>query len=100
MINKIQWNWSPSLEDEREMETPKFRIGGLVRTSKLSNTVSKGDATIWSYGLYTITKIVDDTKPSYSLDSLPESSNEALFKKTTLTKTQNENATEKVEIFT
>ena len=82
------------------MRLPKYWIGGLVRTSKLSNTVSKGYATIWSYGLYTIAKIVDDTKPSYYLDSLPERYNEALFKKTTLTKTQNENATEKVEIFT
>ena len=75
------------MEDERGIRTPKFKIGGLVRTSNLSNTVSKGDATIWSYELYTITKIIDDTKPSYYLDSFPERYNEALFKKTTFTET-------------
>ena len=88
------------MEVEREIRTPKFKIGGLVRTSNLGYTVSKGDATIWSYELYTFTKIIDDTKTSYYLDSFPERYNEALFKKITFTKAQNENATKKVEIFT
>ena len=88
------------MEDEREIRTAEFKIRGLLRTSRLSNTVSKGDATIWSYELYTITKIVDDTIPGYYLDSFPERYNEAFFKKTTLTKTQIENVTKKVEVFT
>ena len=74
------------MEDEREIRTPEFKIGSLVRTSNLSNTVSKGDATIWSCELYTIRKIIDDTKPSYCLDSFPERYNEAFFKKITFTK--------------
>ena len=88
------------MEDEREIRTAKFEIRGLLRTSRLSNTVSKGDATIWSYQLYTIIKIIDDTIPSYYLDSFSERYNEAYFEKTTLTKTQNENVTKKVEVFT
>ena len=88
------------MEDEREIRTAKYKIRGLLRTSRLSNTVSKGDARIWSYELYTFTKTIDNTKPSYYLDSSPERYNEAFFKKTTLTKTQNENVTKKVEIFT
>ena len=39
----------------------------------------------WSYKLYKLTEIINDTIPSYRIDNLPERYNEALLKKTELT---------------
>ena len=46
---------------------------------------SKGDTINWSYKLYKITEISNDTIPSYKFDILPERYNEALLRKTELT---------------
>ena len=45
---------------------------------------SKGDTTNWSYKLYKITEINNDTIPAYKIDNLPERYNESLLKKTEL----------------
>ena len=42
---------------------------------------SKADTTNWSYILYKITEIINETEPSYKIDSLPERYNEWLLKK-------------------
>ena len=71
--------------DKRKKIKPKFQINDLVRTADLKKTFSKGDTTNWSYKLYKITEIINDTKTSYRLDNLKERYNEALLKKPELT---------------
>ena len=61
-----------NLMDKRNKIKPKFQINYLVRTADLKKTFSKGDTTNWSYILYKITKIINDTKPSYKIDNLSE----------------------------
>ena len=60
-------------------------MNDLVRVADLKKTFSKGDTTNWSYKLYKITEIINDTIPSYGIDNLIERYNEALLKKTDLT---------------
>ena len=71
--------------DKRKKVKPKFQINDLVRTADLKKTFSKGDTTNWSYKIYKVTEIVNDTIPSYRLDNLPERYKESLLKKTELT---------------
>ena len=44
-----------------------------------------GDTTNWSYKLYKITEINNDTIPSFKIEIIKERYNEALLKKTELT---------------
>ena len=74
-----------SLLDKRKKVTPKFQINKLVRVGDLKKTFSKGDTTNWSYKLYKITEVINDTITSYKIGNLPERYNEALLKKTDLT---------------
>ena len=78
-----------NLLDKRKKITPKFQINDLVRVADLKKTFSKGDTTNWSYKLYKITEIINDTLPSYKIDNLPERYNESLLKKTVLSLKQN-----------
>ena len=73
------------LLDKRKKIKAKFQVNDLVRVADLKRTFSKVDTTNWSYKLYKITEIINDTIPSYRIDNLPEHYNEALVKKTTLT---------------
>ena len=84
-----------NLLDKRNKIKPKYEIGDLVRTANLKKTFSKGDTTNWSYKLYKITEIIKDTIPSYHIDNLPESYNEALLKKTDLSMKENDNVMKK-----
>ena len=74
-----------NLIDKRKKVKPKFQINDLVRTADLKKTFSKGDTTNWSYKLYKITEIFNDTIPSSKIDNLKEKYNEALLNKTELT---------------
>ena len=76
--------------------TPKYEIGDLVRTADLKKTFSKSDTTNWSYKLYKITEIINDTIPSYKIDNLPERYNESLLKKTKLTLKENNSVMKKL----
>ena len=78
-----------NLIDKRNKIKPKFQINDLVRTADLKKTFSKGNTTNWSYNLYKITEIINDTIPSYKIDNLKERYNEALLKKTELTLKEN-----------
>ena len=78
-----------NLLDKRKKVKPKYEIGDLVRTADLKKTFSKGDTTNWSYKLYTITEIINDTIPSYKIDNLSERYNESLLKKIELSFKQN-----------
>ena len=56
---------------------PKFEVNDLFGTTDLKRTFSTGDTTNWSYKLYKITEIFNDTKPSYKINILPDRYNEA-----------------------
>ena len=84
------------LLDKRNKVTPKFQINDLVRTADLKKTFSKSDTTNWSYKLYKITEIINDTIPSYKIDNLPERYNESLLKKTNLTMKENNSVMKKL----
>ena len=87
-----------NLIDKRKKITLKFQINDLVRTADLKRTFLKSDTTNWSYKLYKITEIINDTKPSYRVDNLPERYNESLLKKTELTMKENKNVMKKLKI--
>ena len=87
-----------NLFDKRNKIKPKYKIGDLVRTTDLKKTFSKGDTTNWSYKLYRITEIINDTIPSYHIDNLKERYNESLLKKTELTLKENDNVMKKLNI--
>ena len=87
-----------NLIDKRNKIKPKFKINDLVRTADLKKTFSKGDTTNWSYKLYKITEIVNDTIPSYKINNLPERYNEALLKKTKLTLKENNSVMKKLRL--
>ena len=77
--------------DKRKKVKPKFQINDLIRTADLNlkRTFSKGDTTNWSYKLYKVTEIINDTIPTYHIDNLPERYNESLLKRTELSLKQN-----------
>ena len=87
-----------NLLDKRKKITPKFQVNDLVRVADLKKTFSKGDTTNWSYKLYKITEIINDTLPSYRLDNLKERYNESLLKKTELTLKQNKDVMRRLNL--
>ena len=87
-----------NLLDKRKKVKPQFQINNFVRTADLRKTFSKGDTTNWSYKLYKIKEIINDTIPSYRLDNLPERCNESLLRKTELTMKENNSVMEKLKI--
>ena len=87
-----------NLLDKRKKVKPKNEIGDLVRTADLKKTFSKGDTTNWSYKMYKITEIINDTIPSYKIDNLKERYNEALLKKTEITLKENDNVMKKLNL--
>ena len=87
-----------NLLDKRKKVKPKFQINDLVRTADLKKTFSKGDTTNWSYKLYKITEIINDTIASYRIDNLKERYNESLLKKTELTLKENNSVMKKLNI--
>ena len=75
-----------SLFDKRKKTKPKKEKVDLVRTADIKRTFWKRDLTNWSYKLYKITEITNDTLPSNCkiAEKLGERINEALLKKTEL----------------
>ena len=84
--------------DKRKKIKPKYEIGDLVRTADLKKTFSKGDTTDWSYKLFKITEIVNNTVASYRLDNLSERYNEALSKKSELTLKKDKDVMKKLNL--
>ena len=87
-----------NLLDKRKKIKPKYEIGDLVRTVDLKKTFSKSDTTNWSYKLYKITEIINDTIPSYHIDNLKERYNESLLKNTNLTMKENNSVMKKLNL--
>ena len=53
-----------NLLDKRQEKKPKFQVNDLVRTADLKKIFSKSDTTNWSYKLYKIKEIINDTIPT------------------------------------
>ena len=87
-----------NLIDKPNKIKPKFQINDLVRTADLKKTFSKSDTTSWSYKLYKITEIVNDTIPSYKINNFPERYNQSLLKKTELTMKENKDVMKKLRL--
>ena len=87
-----------NLLDKRNKIKTKYQINDLVRVADLKKTFSKGDTNNWSYKLYKITEIINDTLPSYHIDNLQERYNEALLKKTELTLKENNTVMKKLRL--
>ena len=87
-----------NLLDKRKKIKAKYQINDLVRVADLKKTFSKGDTTNWSYKLYKVTEIINDTIPSYKIDNLKEKYNESLLKKTELTMKENDNVMKKLNL--
>ena len=68
-----------NLQDRRDKQKPKYKLGELVLTADVKRVFSKGDSMNRSYKLYTITEIIHDTIPSYRIDYLTEKHNENLL---------------------
>ena len=62
---------------KRKKIKPKYKIGDLVRTAELKKTFLKSNTTNWSYKMYKITEIINDTITSYKTDNLSDRYNEA-----------------------
>ena len=72
--------------DKRKKIKPKFQVKDIVRTADLKDKrFSKSDTTNWSYRLYNITELINNTIPIYHIDNLSKRYNETLLKKTELT---------------
>ena len=67
-----QENVHKNLLDKQKKVKPKTQVNDLVRTADLKRTFSKSDTTDWYYKIYEITKVKNDTIPSYHIDKLPE----------------------------
>ena len=87
-----------NLQDRRVRQTPKFKLGQLVRTADIKRVFSKGDSTNYSYKLYTISEIIHDTIPSYRKDYLPERYNENLLLPSKLTLDENNQIMKKLNL--
>ena len=68
---------------------PKIQLNDHVRTADLTKMFSKSDTINWSYKLYKITEIINDTEPSYKIDNLPERYSKNLLRKRDLTLKEN-----------
>ena len=78
-----------NLRDDREVQTPKYKLGHLVRTADIKTVFSKGDSRNWSCKKYTVTEVIHDTIPSYRINYMPERYNENLLLPTKLYLEQN-----------
>ena len=87
-----------NLTDKRKKIKPKYETNNLIRTADLKKTFSKGGTTNWSYKLYEITEITNDTIPSYQLDKSSERCNETLLKKAELAMKEKDSVMKKIYI--
>ena len=78
-----------NFRDDRQKQRPKFKLRDLVRTADIKRVFSKGDSTNYSYKLYTIKEIVQDTIFTYRIDYLPERYNDYLLLPTKLSLEEN-----------
>ena len=56
-----------NLQDKRQKEKPKFKLGDSVRTSDIRSVFSEGDSTNYSYWLCTKTGVRHNANPLYRI---------------------------------
>ena len=88
-----------NLQDRRDKQQPKYKLGQVVRTADIKRVFSKGDSANCSYKLYTITEIIHDAIPSYRIDYLPERYNQNLLLLTKLTFDENKKVVKELNLF-
>ena len=71
-----------NLQDRRWKRGFRFQSEDLVPTADIKKTFSKGDSTIWSYNLYTVTEAMNDKIHSYEIKYLLERYNENYLRPT------------------
>ena len=84
--------------DKRKKVKPKFQLNDLVRTTDLKKTFTKGSTSNWSYKLFKITEIINDTIPCYKINNLKERFNEALLNKRELSVEEKNSAMKKLNL--
>ena len=87
-----------NLQDRRIRQQLNFKRGQLVRTADIKKVFSESDSTNWSYKLYTIIEVIQDTIPSYRINYLPERYNENLLLPTKLSFEQNNQVMKKLNL--
>ena len=85
--------------DKGRKLNPNYQNHNLVCRADLEKRFSKGDTTNWSHKFYESTEIVKDTIPSYKIDQLLETYNEALLKKTQLTMKEIKDIMEALDLY-
>ena len=50
-----------NLTGDRRIQTPKYKLGQLIRTADIRKVFSNRDSTNFSYRLHTITEVIHDT---------------------------------------
>ena len=88
---------STNLQDRRDKEKPKYKLGQLVRTADIKRVFSKSVSKNYIYILYTITEVIHNTIPSYRIDYLPERYKENLLLPTKLSLEENNLVMEKIK---
>ena len=87
-----------SLLDKLKKIKQKLEIHNLVRFGDLRERFSKKDTANWSYRLYEITEIFNDTIPSYKINQFPERYKETLLRRTELTLKENDSDVKKLYV--
>ena len=87
------------LKQNRRNRKPKFKLGDSLRTTDIRSVFSKGDSTIYSYKIYTITEVTHCTLASYRINYLPERYNQNLLIPTELLLEQNNQFMKKLFLF-
>ena len=87
-----------NLQDNSEIQTPKYKLGQLVRTADIKRVFSKGDSTNYSYKLYTIIEVIHDTIPSYRIDYSSQRCNQNSLLPTKLSLEQNNQVMKKLNL--
>ena len=77
------------IQDRRDRQQPKFRLGQKVRVADFKRVFSKGDSTNYSYNIYTITEVIHDNILGYKINYLPERYSQNLLIPSKLTLQQN-----------
>ena len=87
-----------NLQDRRARQKPNFSLGQSVLTADIKRVFSKTDSTNWSYKLYTITKFIHDTIPSYRIDCLPRKNSQNFLLPTKLSLEENNQVMKKLNL--
>ena len=74
-------------------------MNDLVSKADLEKNFSNSDLINWSYRLYEVTEVIDDTIPSYKINQFPERYTEALLKNTELTMEEHKDVMRKTNNF-